>query len=549
MGIKVFRVAEMVAAEQAADAAGHSYAQMMEMAGAAVARAIQQRWDVAGKEVLVLVGPGNNGGDGLVAGRYLAEAGASVSFYLYRPRDPEKDENYAAVEKMDLFNVTAANDQRYRVLRLRLRSADIIVDALLGTGVDRPIGGELATLLRQVRVGLQERPGSAAGSALALTSVAAVTPSPESDRPVVVAVDVPSGLNSDTGALDPLALPAALTVTFAGPKRGHFIFPGAAAVGELIVADIGIRADLPPVAAVPVQLATAETARALLPPRPQDGHKGTFGTVLVAAGSSHYWGAPLLCGLGAYRAGAGLVALAVPRAVRPVAASRLPEATYPPIPADEDLDEASAAMLLEDAGRYDAMLVGPGLGQASGFVEALLAQAERLPPLVVDADGLNTLAALEDWASRLPRQTILTPHPGEMARLMGITLSELKERDRVELAREQAQAWGHVVLLKGAYTVVAAPDGEATLLPFATPALSTAGSGDVLAGVIVALLGQGLAPYEAAVLGGYLHGAAGAIAEELAGKSGLLAHEIAEFVMIALRRLTEGSKAGSSEAG
>ena len=160
MGIKVFRVAEMVAAEQAADAAGHSYAQMMEMAGAAVARAIQQRWDVAGKEVLVLVGPGNNGGDGLVAGRYLAEAGASVSFYLYRPRDPEKDENYAAVEKMDLFNVTAANDQRYRVLRLRLRSADIIVDALLGTGVDRPIGGELATLL-QVRVGLQERPCSA----------------------------------------------------------------------------------------------------------------------------------------------------------------------------------------------------------------------------------------------------------------------------------------------------------------------------------------------------------------------------------------------------
>lgn len=540
MGIKVFRVAEMVAAEQAADASGHPYAQMMETAGAAVALAVQQRWEIAGKEVLVLVGPGNNGGDGLVAGRYLAEAGATVSFYLYRPRDAEKDENYAAVEKMGLFNVVAPADQRFRVLRLRLRSADIVVDALLGTGVDRPIGGELASLLRQVRAGLDERSDRSSETAPALVSVSAVTPAPQAGTPIVVAVDVPSGLNSDTGALDPLAIPAALTVTFAGPKRGHFIFPGAAAVGELVVAGIGIRPDLPPVAAVPLHLATAEAARALLPPRPRDGHKGTFGTVLVAAGSSHYWGAPLLCGLGAYRAGAGLVALAVPRAVRPVAAGRLPEATYPPVPATEDLDEASAAMLLEDADRYDALLVGPGMGHAPGFVEALLARQERLPPLVVDADGLNTLAALDDWPARLPRNTILTPHPGEMARLVGCSLAELRARDRVDLAREQAQSWGHVVLLKGAYTVVAAPDGQATLLPFATPALSTAGSGDVLAGIIVALLGQGLAPYDAAVLGGYLHGAAGSIAEELAGTSGLLASDIAEFVMTARRRLEEG---------
>lgn len=543
MAIKVFRVAGMAAAEQAADAAGHSYAEMMETAGAAVARAIQQRWAVEGKEVLVLVGPGNNGGDGLVAGRYLAEAGATVSFYLYRPRDPEKDENYAAIEKMGLFNVTAAYDQRHRVLRLRLRSADIVVDALLGTGVDRPIGGELAPLLRQVRAGLEERSDTGEDGAPALVSVARITPAPAGRGPVVVAVDVPSGLNSDTGALDPHTIPADLTVTFAGPKRGHFIFPGAAAIGELVVADIGIAGDLPPVAAVPLTLTTAATARALLPARPRDGHKGTFGTVLVAAGSSHYWGAPLLCGLGAYRAGAGLVALAVPRAVRPVAAGRLPEATYPPVPAADDLDQASAAMLLEHIGRYDALLIGPGLGHAPAFVEALLAQAERLPPLVVDADGLNTLATLADWAARLPRQTILTPHPGEMARLMGLSPADLKDRDRVDLAMERAQAWGHVVLLKGAYTVVAAPDGRATLLPFATPVLSTAGSGDVLAGVVVALLGQGLSPYEAAVLGGYLHGAAGHLAENLGGLAGFLASDIAEFVMTARRRLEGGDRA------
>lgn len=538
MVIKVFTVAEMVAAERAADAAGNTYPQMMEQAGAAVARAIQERWQVAGKEILILVGPGNNGGDGLVAGRYLAEAGADVAFYLYRPRDPEQDENYAAVERRGLFNVIAAHDQQYCVLGLRLRTADILVDALLGTGVDRPIGGELAVLLREVQAGLQARAAGEAPAQPALVAMTSVTPGPPADRPSVVAVDVPSGLNSDSGALDRLAIAADLTVTFAGPKRGYFIFPGAAAVGELVVADIGIGEELEPVAAVRLSLATAATARVLLPARPRDGHKGTFGSVLVAAGSAHYWGAPLLCGLGAYRAGAGLVALAVPGAVRPVAAAKLPEATYPPLPAQGDLDEASADYLLQTIEGYNAMLLGPGIGEtARPFLESLLAEADRLPPLVVDADGLNILATLENWPERLPANTILTPHPGEMARLVSLTMAEMKQEDRVALALRQAQVWGHVVLLKGAYTVIAAPDGRATLLPFATPVLSTAGSGDVLAGVIVALLGQGLVPYDAAVLGGYLHGAAGQLSEEAGIKTGVLASDIADWVMIARQRL------------
>jgi ADP-dependent NAD(P)H-hydrate dehydratase / NAD(P)H-hydrate epimerase len=543
MAMKVFTVAEMVAAERAADAAGNSYAQMMETAGAAVARAIQERWEVAGKEVLVLVGPGNNGGDGLVAGRYLAEAGAGVAFYLYRPRDAGEDENYAAIESMGLFSVTAGHDRQYDVLRLRLRTADILVDALLGTGVDRPIGGELADLMRQVQAGLRERVEGNRFDEPALVSVAAVTPDRRTGRPIVVAVDVPSGLNSDSGALDPLAVSADLTVTFAGPKRGHFIFPGASAVGELVVADIGIGEELEPVAAVSLALATAEVARGLLPARPRDGHKGTFGWVLIAAGSAHYWGAPLLCGMGAYRAGAGLVALAVPRAVRPVAAGQLPEATYPPLPAEDDMDKATAAYLLATMNRYDALLLGPGLGEeVHPFVAALLAEAERLPALVIDADGLNILATMENWPQQLPPNTILTPHPGEMARLMGIPMAELKGQDRVTLARQQAEKWGHIVLLKGAFTVVAAPDGRALLLPFATPALSTAGSGDVLAGVIVALLGQGLEPFDAAVLGGYLHGAAGQLAGESVGDAGLLAGDIAAWVM-AVRQQLEGSRA------
>ena len=538
--IKVFTVEQMVAAEKEADATGASYARMMENAGRSLAQAILDRFDVRGLQLLVLVGPGNNGGDGLVAGRYLAEAGADVAFYLYRPRNAEEDENFARIEKMGLFHVNAGFDQRYRVLRLRLRATDIVLDALLGTGVDRPIGGELAKLMKQVQAGLQERaeqpepPGedhSRLTSIAELPSAADLPVAPGSRRPYVVAVDCPSGLNSDTGALDPLAFPADLTVTFAGPKRGHFMFPGAAAVGELVVADIGIGPHLDAVQQVDLQLVTAQQARELLPPRPIDGHKGTFGKVLLVSGSAGYWGAPILCGRGAYRAGAGLVALAVPEAVRPVVAGQLPEATFPPAPVAENFDADGARFIAEILPDYDALLVGPGLGsQSDEFFDTLLEIVDDFPPLVVDADGLNILARLDDWPQRLPRGSVLTPHPGEMARLLGTNLGALRDQDRVQLARDAAARWQHVVLLKGAYSVVAAPDGRRAIEPFANPLLGSAGSGDVLAGVVTSLLGQGLESYEGALLGAYLHGAAGQLAREELGDAGLLSEELAEWV-------------------
>ena len=530
MTSKIFTVAEMVAAEKASDAAGNSYDQMMETAGRSVAEAIIQRYPVEGKNILVLVGPGNNGGDGLVAGRYLAQAGADVAFYLYKSRDPQHDHNFAQIQQMDLFVIQAEFDQRYRVLRTRLNITDLIIDSLLGTGVTRPIGGQLAALMKQVGAAVAGRGEGVKGSRGDLL----VSPAhpftrlpihPHTPTIPVVAVDCPSGLNCDTGELDTLALPAELTVTFAGPKRGHFIFPGAAACGELVMADIGIATDLPEVAAVKVELATAVYAQTYLPQRPQDGHKGTFGTALIAAGSGHYWGAPMLAGRAAYRVGAGLVALAVPQKIRATVAGNLPEATYPPVP-DVDVFSAASLSFLQETVSAKAMLVGPGLDDAREFMLALLA-AENLPPLVVDADGLNLLAPLPDWWQKLPPRTILTPHPGEMARLMGISLAELKQRDRVALAQEQAAKWGHIVLLKGAYTVVAEPNGRTHILPFANPALGAAGSGDVLAGVIVGLLAQGLEPNEAAVVGGYLHAAA---AELYPGDTGLLASELADLL-------------------
>lgn len=429
---------------------------------------------------------------------------------------------------MRLFALNAEFDQRYRVLRTRLNITDIVIDGLLGTGVSRPIGGDLAKLMKQLQAGLEERQEILANKQHStLTSIAEIETGTDEDAwrgPIVVAVDCPSGLNCDTGAIDPLAIAADLTVTFAGPKRGHFIFPGAAHCGELVVADIGIDPHLPEVSEVELELVTAETARTLLPARPADGHKGTFGFVLIAAGSANYWGAPALAGKAAYRAGAGLVALAVPEVIRPSLATQLPEATYPQVTAEATLTAESARTLAVDLSSYKAMLVGPGLGKADDFLTELLS-VDSLPPLVIDADGLNILARQNDWPNLLPPNTILTPHPGEMARLMDVPLSELKEMERVALARRQAAEWGCVVLLKGAYTVVAAPDDRCVLLPFANPALAVAGSGDVLSGIIVALLGQGLESFEAAVLGGYLHGVA-ATASGL--DSGLLAGEISD---------------------
>lgn len=552
MTIKVFSVAEMVAAEKAADAAGVTYAQMMERAGQRLADAIIARWSVSGRHILVLIGPGNNGGDGLVAGRYLAQAGAEVSFYLLKPRLAAEDANLAQVVAMGLPVVEAGREPKKEWLDEQVAMADIIIDAVLGTGVTRPIAGDLAVMMQRVAQRLLARQHVANDG---LTTVGSLGRTSHSKPYKMVAVDCPSGLNCDTGALDPLAISADLTVTFAGPKRGHFRFPGAAACGELLVAGIDIPPDLPAVRDVPLHLATAGLARRLLPERPGDGHKGTFGTILVAAGSASYFGAPFLSGLGAYRAGAGLVALAVPRAIRATIAGRLPEATYIPLKSKSRLKPGDARLISRHRDRYGAILFGPGLGEADAFVSELLDQFgvqtsdfirelrphAGAPPFVVDADGLNALARLERWPARLPGPAVLTPHPGEMARLTGLPASELKGADRVALSTEYAQAWGHVVLLKGAYTIVAAPDGRCTLLPFANPVLAVGGSGDVLAGAIGALLAQGLDPYAAAVLGGFLHGAAGDLAADARGGSGLLAAELADWIPKAREALLAGA--------
>ena len=339
---------------------------------------------------------------------------------------------------------------------------------------------------------------------------------------------------------------ADFTVTFGFPKWGQLQHPGAAAIGALCVSDIGIPAEL--AQTLQVELIEPRQAAAWLPARPAYAHKGTFGRAMVVAGSLNYTGAAYLSGLAAMRGGAGLVTLAIPAPLHPALAAALPEVTWLPLPGPDGVHTAAGLpKLLAGLFNYDALLVGPGLtatDDARALVTALFGPSGLDRDVwrgrtVVDADALNTLATLPDWPSRLPPRSILTPHPGEMARLTGSTPDNINA-GRIQAARHYAELWGHVVVLKGAHTVIADPDGRAGVLPFALPVLATAGSGDVLAGAILAMLAQGLAPYEAAICGAYLHAQAGLIVTRDISQAGAIARDFIAQFPTALRQLYTG---------
>ena len=525
---------QMQAAEKAADAAGLTYDQMMENAGHAVAQAIDAEIDAAGASVLILVGPGNNGGDGLVAARYLAQIGAVVTVYVWK-RNTDGDKNWALLDATGVERVLSSDSDSPARLAHLLDEADIIVDALLGTGVSRPIEGTLAELLDQTKAAITRRRDPRADTDL----IDPAYPNSEADMtPVVVALDVPSGLNSDTGAVDPHTLPADLTITLAAVKLGHILLSGPGVVGQLVVGDIGLTANYYP-GDVTLEMATAANVAAMLPKRPPDAHKGTFGTALIVGGCIYYSGAVMLAGQAALRIGPGLVTLAPPKTIQPVVASRVTEATYWPLPDHEGLLTPEAVLRLkEKLADASALLVGPGLGlsdSTTNFIRELLAGFDVPLPLVLDADALNILAKQGNgWWKLLPGNSILTPHPGEMARLMGSTTPEV-QANRLQTAMDMAKKGEQIILLKGAHTIVAAPDGRTMVLPFANPALAKAGSGDVLAGAIVGLLAQGMPPFEAAVAGAYMHGLAGELARDSIGATAVVAGDLVGFLPLATR--------------
>jgi ADP-dependent NAD(P)H-hydrate dehydratase / NAD(P)H-hydrate epimerase len=506
--MKLVTVAEMRALEAAAVDAGIPESQLMEEAGLAVA---QEAWmllgTLEGRRIVALVGPGNNGGDALVAARHLADWGADVSAYVPRKR---RDESfYPALAEREIALFAGEDDPDAGTLAELLSVADLTIDGLLGIGQKRPLEPE---------------------EPLAVALLALAEARRSFSPPRVVAVDLPTGVNADSGAVDPLTVVPDITVTFGLPKVGMYQSPASGMLGRVQVIDIGI----PKAAqdAVQLELLTARWARTALPQRPEDANKGTFGKVVVGGGSARYIGAPRLVATAAYRSGAGLVTIACPKSLIPSLAGGIAEATWLPLDESEagGIAGAAAVALRTEWRAFDAAIIGPGMGNdedTAAFLWAVLPDlAEDVRGVVIDADALNALATFVDGRERVPANAILTPHPGEMARLLKTTVTDVQSR-RLEVARDAAVRFGCTVVLKGAHSVIAAADGRARLSPFANPLLATAGSGDVLAGIIGSYVGQGMELFEAACLGVYMHAATGEALREEMGVSGLLAGDIA----------------------
>jgi ADP-dependent NAD(P)H-hydrate dehydratase / NAD(P)H-hydrate epimerase len=506
--MKLVTTSQMRAIEKEADAKGVSYAQMMENAGrgfAEIVHAVGQEngWD----EVTGLVGSGNNGGDALVALTWLASAGWRTRAYLVNRKDDELVSCYLeAGGKV----ASAAGDVDSTSLRGFVEESDVVLDGLLGTGIKLPLKKEAARILEQ-----------------AIPIMSEMDP-----PPFVVAVDCPSGVDCDTGAAADETIPADLTITMAAVKAGLLKLPAFELVGVLETVDIGLPDGLDAWDAVQTEAADWGMVSALLPERTPASHKGTFGTAFVVAGSTSYTGAALLAGKAAYRAGAGLVTMAVPEPLHAALAGHIPEAIWILLPHENGfVSETADEVVLNDLGRATALLVGPGLGDkptTGRFVERLLPSISK--SIVVDADGLRHLSQITDWQKKITAPAVLTPHPGEMSALTGLPVSEIQS-NREEIAVKFANEWRHVVVLKGAFTVIASPGGRSTIIPVATPSLARAGTGDVLAGLIVGLLAQGLNPYDAAIAGAFIHAQAGLLAAETLGTTAsVLASDVLDAI-------------------
>ncbi len=529
--MKYVSVAEMIAIEKEADRSGHTYDRMMENAGLGLAQVIHERnRHLQPGPIAGLIGSGNNGGDTLVALAHLSVWGWQTMAYLALPRaadDPLLSRFIEAGGEL----IDGEFDTDYQQLEHSLRASSILLDGILGTGIKLPLRGKIPDILIAV------------GQTAADMDV----------MPTIIAVDCPSGVDCDTGETAAECLHADLTVTMAAVKMGLLKFPAYNYVGVLQPVGIGLPEGLRSWESIQRFAVNDTYVSHHLHPRSLDSHKGTFGTALIIAGSVNYTGAVILAGESAYRVGVGLVILAVPEAIHGILAGNLLEATWLPLPHETGaISEEAANVIFQNLDRPTAILVGPGLGLSETtrrFLSQLLVENQQDLPdrapfgeirvgdhpavqkLVIDADGLRLLASLPDWPDRLPSNSVLTPHPGEMAALTGIPVADI-QADRLGTAEKYARLWGHVVILKGAFTVIASPDGQTAIVPVATPALARAGTGDVLAGLVVGLLAQGVHAFPAAVTAAWIHARAGLRAAAVLGStSAVLAGDVMRGVV------------------
>ncbi len=495
---------------------------LMENAGAAVAAVIDERWPAA--RPIVLCGRGNNGGDGFVVARRLLARRPRV--LLFGRRDDVRGDARLHLEAFLRSGGTlevVTTQAEWHACRADVARAELIVDALLGTG-------------------LRAAPSGLIGVVIA--DLAALDP-----RPALIAIDLPSGVDSDSGALSWPTVRADATVTFAAPKYGHVLPPACDGVGQLEIANIGIPRDVC-AAEARLWLLEARDAAAAFPARAAATHKGTYGHVLVLAGSVGKTGAALLAATAVLRAGAGLVTAATPApALALLVAQAALEVMTAPLPASPSggwtRDAVEAALAL--AASRQAVVLGPGIGTDAGAAEFVQAFAARCPlPLIIDAGGVSGLAAVGANGRALLRArgagTVLTPHPGEMGQLTGLSAGDVQRR-RLELARALAEECGAIVVLKGQRTLIAEPGGRVAVNPTGNPGLATAGTGDVLAGLVGALLARGCSAWDAACAAVYLHGLAGDCAAERVGQESLMAGDLLVDLPTALRRLDGAARA------
>lgn len=530
--MRVSTAQEMRAIDQATIAAGTSAAQLMERAGEAMAECVlefldeqehaqetehqhdencghQDRSEESGQAktgVLVICGKGNNGGDGLVVARLIAEAGCPTTLMLLAQPEQLQGEVLANYKKLpeDLAIVAPAAEDWAATIEELGETAEIVVDAILGTGLRLPLQPQYAELIRAIN---------------------------DAGIPCL-ALDIPSGVAGDDGAVDPVALAADVTVTVGLPKRGLLLSPGRDFAGEIEVVDVGFAEEICAAHTPEVHWLRRQDYLALLPTRTSRSHKYTYGTLTVVAGSSQFSGAAILAGMGALRSGAGLVAMVVPDTVADVVRVSLPEVVTTAVDATDagtiaPLTEATWSKLQN---KTQALAIGPGLADAAttdSWVCDLL--ADQSLPVVVDADGLSAFARLGRELSFGGNEVVLTPHAGEFARLVGLKSAEVEER-RFELVAEFAQKWQAVVMLKGAPSLIAAPDGRVFINASGDDSLAHAGTGDVLTGLIGGLLAQGLNALDAALLGAYLHGLAGTAAAVQPSSRSVLVREIAAAI-------------------
>jgi NAD(P)H-hydrate epimerase len=526
--MKLFSVAEMKLLENEANQTGLSYEMMMENAGMAIAKEIEIAYSHLQVKIIIgLIGSGNNGGDTLIALSHLSRNNWETVAYIIGKR-PVDDPLICRLLENRGKVIHYEDDTEFSEFEQLISKCSVLMDGILGTGFKLPLKDEIAKIFVQIKTKINDT----------------------SKTLHIVAIDCPSGIDCDTGEVAPEILTAEMTITMAGMKKGLIKFPGANYTGQIRFGSIGPIEHLKSYKQNNTAVIDSDFVKLFLPKRPLDAHKGTFGTALVVAGSTNFTGAAFLAGMASYRIGTGLVTLAIPEPLHSALAGSFPEATWILLPHKHGFISSNAAGHLE---RYlsqaSAVLIGPGFGlenTTKEFVRIIFSLEQNESgnetlnqnrnvnesgkminqPLVVDADGLKIITEIADWPKILPSMTVLTPHPGEMAILTGLSVENI-QKNRLEIAKEFSEKWGKVIVLKGAYTVIAEPGGQVSVIPVATPALAKAGTGDVLAGLITGLLAQKVNPFPAACCAAWIHANAGLLAEIKYGNSAsILARDI-----------------------